>query len=216
MKRTKASIITVIILSVFMISFLMGRALALKDKNDESVQTDIYKGTAPIPKNDDEAVPTTNKQDQVKKTDIKENAESDENEKPPSKLLFPCGKEVLNDYSQTAVRSKTMGDWRAHTGIDYLGKEGEMVCSVWDGVVSKVYEDKLWGYCVEIKHTGNLLGKYRNLDSEIAVKEGDKVTGGQAIGKIGRSASVEKAENPHLHFELWSDGVPINPSSYIY
>lgn len=195
----------------------MGRALALKDDQDKTktIETDIYKGVAPIPKKDEDSVPATNKQENVKKTQIAEKEESPE-EDIPSQMLFPCGKEVLNDYSQTAVRSKTMGDWRAHTGIDYAGEEGDKVCSIWDGVVSKVYEDKLWGCCIEIVHTGNLIGKYRNLGKEIMIKEGDKVTGGQVIGKIGRSASVEKAEETHLHFELWSDGVPINPSSYIY
>lgn len=217
MKRVQISTVVVIILSVFLICFLMGRAMALKDDQDKgkTIEPKIYKGAAPIPKKDENSVPATNTQEKVKKTDIIKDDDIAQ-ESVPSKMLFPCGKEVLNDYSQTAVRSKTMGDWRAHTGVDYIGEEGENVCSIWNGVVLKVYEDKLWGHCVEIVHTGNLVGKYRNLAKEVVVKKGDKVTGGQVIGKIGRSASVEKAEDPHLHFELWSDGVPINPSSYIY
>ena len=115
-----------------------------------------------------------------------------------------------------AIYSKSTDDWRAHQGTDYKAEKGSNVVSVYDGIVTNIYEDKLWGNCIEIIHTGNLLGIYRNLSKDILVKVNEKVTGGQAIGKVGSSASIEKAEEPHLHFELWMNGESINPTSFIY
>lgn len=224
MKRTQMSIILAIVVSVFLLSFLIGRATALKDKEEQAKRNEIYAGSVFIPKDEEplapagaaaqhveeiETVTEKNKPQPEKPADTKD-------EQPPERMLFPCGQAVLNGYSQTAVYSKTMDDWRAHTGIDYAAEEGADVVSAWDGTVHKVYKDKLWGYTVEILHPGDLYSVYRNLQKSIAVKEGDKVKKGQAIGKVGSSAAVEKREEAHLHFELWTGGETINPESYIY
>lgn len=220
MKKIQMPFVLIIIISVFMLSFLMGRATALKDKDGNAHNTEIYNGTIKIPKEEEETAPAAANAQKVKKEDSADKKENDSDfsasNTPPERMLFPCGNNVINGYSQTAVYSKTMNDWRAHTGIDYAAEKGAEVVSAWDGIVKKVYKDKLWGYCVEILHTGNIRGIYRNLQKKISVKEGDKLKGGQAIGKVGTSAPVEKEEEPHLHFELWADGVPINPESYVY
>ena len=109
-----------------------------------------------------------------------------------------------------------MGDWRAHTGIDYAAEKGSEVQSVWDGVVTRAYKDKLWGNCVEITHSEDLKSVYKNLASKIPVKKGDKVKKGQTVGKVGKSAAVESRETTHLHFEIWQGGVAIHPESYVY
>jgi murein DD-endopeptidase MepM/ murein hydrolase activator NlpD len=224
MKRTQLSIVLAIVVSVFLLSFLIGRATALRDKEQESKRNEIYTGTIFIPKQEEPLVPAGAAVQKVEKDvisdenkpQIEKTEKKEENNQPPERMLFPCGQAVLNGYSQTAVYSKTMDDWRAHTGIDYAAKEGETVVSVWDGVVSKVYKDILWGYTIEIKHQGNIFSVYKNLKKKVSVKEGDKVKKGQAIAQVGSSAAVEKREEPHLHFELWTDGETINPESYIY
>lgn len=231
MKKTQMSMILAIVVSVFLLSFLIGRATALKDK-EEAKRNEIYAGSILIPKDEEPLAPTGASAQNVEKSDNTEESKeilteknnpekkdsSKENldKKPPERMLFPCGQAVLNGYSQTAVYSKTMDDWRAHMGIDYAAEEGTDVTSVWDGTVSKVYKDMLWGYTVEILHDGNIYSVYKNLKKNVSVKEGDKVTKGQAIGKVGDSAAVEKREEPHLHFELWTGGETINPESYIY
>ena len=220
MKKIQLPFILVIIISVFMLSFLMGRATALKDKDDNTQNTEIYTGTIKIPEDNAQTAPAAANAQKVKKNENAEKAEkntaANTAQTPPARMLFPCGSNVIIGYSQTAIYSKTMDDWRAHTGIDYGAEKGAEVVSAWDGIVKKVYKDKLWGYCIEIVHTGNIRGIYKNLQKKALVKEGDKVKGGQAIGSVGTSASVEKSEQPHLHFELWADNVPINPESYVY
>lgn len=221
MKKSQRTIIIVMAISVFMLSFLMGRATALKDKQQRTKKLEIYSGTVDIPKEQEIAAPAAttapkveknNNVSEVKKTETTQKAP----EEPPERMLYPAGNTVVKGYSETAVYSKTMDDWRAHTGIDYAAEIGSRVVSAWDGSVDKVYKDKLWGYCVEIIHTGDIRGVYKNLQKKILVKEGQKVDKGQAIGQVGKSAVVEKMDAPHLHFELWTQGVSINPESYIY
>ena len=222
MKRTRFPMIVVIVLSIFLLSFLVGRATALRDKEKQEKKNEIYNGnimmqrekhSAPagadakkVPKNSEETI--TEKNNTLQDENV--------NNTPPEKMLFPSSQAVLNGYSQSAVYSKTMDDWRAHMGIDYSAEVGSEVKSVWDGKVIKVYKDKLWGYTVEILHQGNIYSVYKNLGKDIAVKENENVEKGQVIGKVGESAAVEKREEPHLHFELWTGGATINPESYIY
>ena len=212
MKKFSTSVSVAVIISVFILCFIIGRAIAMRD-NEKNSQ---------LPKESqvvEEVSPAASKTENVEK-DVPKEYETTGNTKtekaPPSRMNFPCGQVVLKEYSQKAVYSKTMGDWRAHTGIDYIAEKGTEVKSTWDGVVSKTYKDSLWGYTVEITHDGNIISVYKNLDEKIYIKKGDSVKSGQTIGKVGDSAAVEKRDEAHLHFEIWAEGEPINPESYVY
>jgi len=201
---------TTLALSLFIVCFAIGRATAIKE------------GKTEIKENEEQISETSSPNSTVKKFDnqaitgIDRETSKEPTEKPPERMLFPCGEEVLKDYSQDALYSKTMDDWRAHTGIDYKAKQDTEVKACWDGQVIKIYNDKLWGYTVEIIHSGNITSVYKNLDKSISVKEGERVKSGQAIGKVGKSAAVESKDDFHLHFEIWAEGEPINPGSYVY
>lgn len=212
MKRISTSVSVAVVISIFILCFIIGRAIAMRD-NEKNLQPTKESQVA------EEVSPADSKTEKVeKKHPVEyEMPESKKTEKtPPSRMNFPCGQTVLKEYSQKAIYSKTMGDWRAHTGIDYKAEKGTEVKSTWDGVVSKTYKDSLWGYTIEITHDGNITSVYKNLDEKIYVKKGDSVKSGQAIGKVGDSAAVEKRDEPHLHFEIWAEGEPINPESYVY
>lgn len=222
MKNARALLIVSIVISVFLLSFLIGRATALRDKEENSTENKIYMGTVTIPKKEEEeetapaaAGAKVEKESSDEETE-KVQAKQPQQESVPTRLPFPCGQTVLKGYSETAVYSETMGDWRAHTGIDYAAEKGSDVQSVWDGTVTRVYKDKLWGNCVEIEHSADLKSVYKNLASKVPVKKGDKVKKGQTVGKVGKSAAVESRETSHLHFEIWQGGVAINPESYVY
>lgn len=217
MKKNKISYLPMIIIGIFIICFIIGKTIATKSPEEREKESD-FKSTENF------AFPTSSKTENIEKPQsltetesFESNVEIEEQIKlPPDRMLFPCGNQILNGYSQEPGFSKTMGDWRTHSGIDYEAEVGENVFSVWEGTVQKVYKDMLWGYSVEVLHDGNIISKYKNLDENIYVKEGDSINGGQVIGKIGKSAIIEIREKPHLHFELWTGGEPINPSSYIY
>ncbi len=217
MKRIYYLLAFTLLMSVFTVCFLIGRAMVIKeDSPTVPIEND---GVVAIPYGEKDVKETASEAENIEKVpQIDETADNDDakEEIVPDRMQFPSSKTILRDYSQMAIYSKSTDDWRAHQGIDYKAEKGSNVVSVYDGTVTNIYEDKLWGNCIEIIHTGNILGIYRNLSKDILVKVNEKVSGGQAIGKVGNSASIEKAEQPHLHFELWLNGESINPSSFIY
>ena len=217
MKRIYYLLAFTLLMSVFTVCFLIGRAMVLKEDTPATpIEND---GVVAIPFGESEVKETANDAEKVEKFPQVNNTEDNDDIKEeaiPDRMQFPSSTTILRDYSQMAIYSKSTDDWRAHQGIDYKAELGSKVVSVYDGTVTNIYEDKLWGNCIEIIHTGNILGIYRNLSKDISVKVNEKVSGGQAIGKVGNSASIEKAEEPHLHFELWMNGESINPTSFIY
>ena len=221
MKKNYFIITLTLLLSVFTVCFLIGRAIAEKDNKGQDNKNES--GIASIPHYEEEITPTGTESSGVKK----EVAEVDSvfSKSAPltvaesevlERMSKPCNGEVIKEYSQTAVYSKTTDDWRSHLGIDYKAELNSDVTSICDGTVANIYNDRIWGNCIEIIHKGNILGIYRNLSDEINVSIDEKVSEGQAIAKVGNSASVERLEEAHLHLEIWIEGMPINPVSFIY
>jgi len=68
------------------------------------------------------------------------------------------------------------------------------------------------GYVLAIQHSHNIVSIYKH-NSAILKKSGDLVKAGEPIAIIGNTG--ELATGPHLHFELWNDGSPVNPKDYI-
>lgn len=108
------------------------------------------------------------------------------------------------------VQSKTMGDWRVHNGVDFLGTVGDQVRAVNNGVVKAVYDDILWGTVVEIDHGDGLVARYCGLGKGSTVSVGDKVKINDRIGNLG-AVPVESADEVHLHFEMRQDGTAVDP-----
>ena len=116
----------------------------------------------------------------------------------------------------TQVFSQTMNDYRVHLGVDINTAEGASVFAAADGVVKKIWEDQLMGWCVAVAHDGEAITYYKNLSETLAtdIKEGASVKSGQLIGTVGESAMIEVAEEPHLHFEMTVKGLQVDPSEY--
>ena len=218
MKKMQGLFLLIGALCVFLISFFIGRATALRDNDSQKLET-VYQGAIPFPNSfASQAIIEEEVSAKAKVLDDTEEQKGTKKEKKPEpdRLSYPCGKTVLKDYSEAAVYSETMKDWRAHLGIDYSAEIGTDVKSAWEGTVKKVYKDKLYGYTVEISHSDSLVGIYSNLNKNIKVKKGEKVKKGQLIGSVGKSAPIESKEEAHLHFALKLNGVTINPISYVY
>ena len=122
---------------------------------------------------------------------------------------------VLHD-PDLQVFSPTMNDYRVHLGVDINTSDGAAVSAVADGIVTKIWEDPLMGWCVAISHDGNVISFYKNLASSFGsgIKEGATVSAGQLIGKVGDSAMIEVAQEPHLHFEMTVNGLQVDPADY--
>ncbi|MGI9292052.1 MAG: peptidoglycan DD-metalloendopeptidase family protein [Gammaproteobacteria bacterium] len=98
-----------------------------------------------------------------------------------------------------------------HKGVDFAGKHGNDVIAVGDGVVS--WSDDRFGYgnLVEIKHGNGFVTRYAH-NQENLVAVGDQVNQGQTIALMG---STGRSTGPHVHFEVWHNGRPVDPARYI-
>ncbi len=129
----------------------------------------------------------------------------------------PVEGKLFKEHDPTIqVYSATMGDYRVHLGVDIATKADAPVYAAADGKVEKIWEDSLMGYCVAITHNNDVVTVYKNLAKDMAsgVAEGVSVKAGQEIGKIGDTAILEMADEPHLHFEMTVNGLAVDPLEY--
>ncbi len=101
------------------------------------------------------------------------------------------------------------GTYMPNTGIDYVNQDLFDVSVVFDGTVIDVGEDELLGKTIKIRHNGELISVYQGLDN-IEVKNGDTVFTGQKIATSGTS-KLNKDLGNHMHFEIYKNGMTINP-----
>ncbi len=100
-----------------------------------------------------------------------------------------------------------------NSGMDFKAENIFDVVSILPGTVLDVRDDELMGKTIEIKHEdGTYISVYQSL-SEVSVKKGDTVTQGQVIGKSGEN-TIDKEMGNHLHFELYQDGVIVDPAKH--
>lgn len=125
--------------------------------------------------------------------------------------IMPVQGEITKAYSgDSLVYSKTLDQYICHKAIDISAAAGSPVCAVMAGTITEVGKDDRYGPFVEITHGNGLESRYCCL-GETGVSEGDVVSKGDKIGVVGEEALFEKAEGPHLHFEVLKDGTLINP-----
>ena len=122
---------------------------------------------------------------------------------------------VVKDYSGTELMwNSTLAWWEAHEGMD-LTSDNNMVFAIADGEVLSITEDSLEGTKVVIKHSNGLESVYGSLNSDLKIKQGDKVKKGDQIGTASDTAGNEQKTGAHLHFELIEDGNKIDPNNYL-
>lgn len=134
----------------------------------------------------------------------------------PAAWVWPVEGEVLRPFSvETLSLDPTLEDWRTHAGTDVLAPEGAPVLAAGGGTVTEVYEDGLMGTTVVIDHGKGLTSLYASLAPETLVEPGDSVQPGTPIGAVGTSAMAEQAMQPHLHLEVWNNGLAEDPLQHL-
>jgi murein DD-endopeptidase MepM/ murein hydrolase activator NlpD len=101
---------------------------------------------------------------------------------------------------------------RKHFGIDVVAARDEVIKSVQDGTVIFSGWTVETGYVIAIQHPGNVISIYKH-NSVLLKKEGNIVHAGETVAIIGETG--ELSTGPHLHLELWINGIPVNPKDYI-
>ena len=103
------------------------------------------------------------------------------------------------------------GGSQFHKGIDFQASIGDPVLAVADGVVSYAGDRSGYGNTVEIDHGNGYVTRYAH-NSRLVRQVGDLVRAGQEIAKAGSSG---RSTGAHVHFELWQDGVVVNPRKFL-
>ncbi len=160
-----------------------------------------------------EEVPITPPEEEAEAVETNEPVEEEETFN--GKFSIPVQGEVINEYSGSKpVKSKTTGEWRVHSGIDIKAPTGTVVTAPAGGKVISAGEDKLTGMTVKIDHGDGFVSTLYNLE-KISVESGAQVKKGDTIGTVGKSAVLEAADEPHVHFEIKKDGKYISPKDYM-
>ena len=99
-----------------------------------------------------------------------------------------------------------------HFGTDIVAKQDEPIKCVFDGVVVISHWTSETGNVIGVQHANGMFSLYKH-NSILFKRAGEYVKSGEVIAIIGNSG--ELSSGPHLHFELWHKGTPVNPENYI-
>ena len=118
-------------------------------------------------------------------------------------LFFPPVKGVVTE---------SYNPGKGHPFVDIAVQNNSAVCAVLEGTVIAAYWNDDTGYNIHIQHSNDLVSIYKH-NTKLLKKVGDRVSAGATISLAGNAGDL--STGPHLHFELWHSGEPIDPSLYI-
>lgn len=117
--------------------------------------------------------------------------------------FFPPLKGIITEEYNLAIE---------HPYLDIAAAENSTVSAILNGTVIYAGWDDESGYVIQLQHDNNLVSVYKH-NSKLLKNVRDKVTAGTPIALVGSTGTLSTA--PHLHFELWHKGEPIDPSQYM-
>ena len=137
---------------------------------------------------------------------------------PDKPVSFNCepvkNSKLLCGYSETPIYSETLGDYRAHTGIDYAADAGDKVRAMGQGVVKEIYTDDLLGNVVVIEHSESVQSYYCGLARTALVQAGEVVSAGDFVGTV-YAIPGEAAEQAHVHIAVKENGRWVDPHKFM-
>ncbi|WP_298417974.1 M23 family metallopeptidase [uncultured Kordia sp.] len=149
---------------------------------------------------------TPSKQDSLLREEVAEEDKYNLFETATSKVnyvLFPPVKgNITQEYNPK----------EKHFAIDIVAPKDTPVKATADGTVIFSEWTVSTGYVLIIEHPNNLISVYKH-NASLTKQQGDLVTAGEVVATVGNTG--ELTTGPHLHFELWSEGYSVNPTSYI-
>ena len=157
-------------------------------------------------KNDEQITVLTNREDSLlrEKADKEDKYNLFETETNTTNfVLFPPVNGTLSDNYNIEEK---------HFAVDVVVPENTPVKATADGTVIFVEWTVSTGYVVILEHKNELISIYKH-NGSVTKDQGDLVKAGEVIAMSGNTG--EFSTGPHLHFELWSKGYPINPTNFI-
>ena len=98
-----------------------------------------------------------------------------------------------------------------HTGVDLAANQGAPIYAIASGTVTAAGYSDAYGYNVTLSHGKGYGSMYAHM-TNYTVSVGQSVSQGQIIGYVG---STGWSTGPHLHFEVYVNGAPVNPMQYV-
>ncbi|TYQ14621.1 UNVERIFIED_CONTAM: Membrane proteins related to metalloendopeptidases [Acetivibrio alkalicellulosi] len=177
------------------------------DSNEESVLEEIIEE---VPKA--EIIETSKNAELVIKDEEPQTIEAAK----VQRFIMPVFGDVILEFAvDKLVYSKTLNEWRAHTGVGIAADRGTPVKVVADGVVADVKNDPRLGITIIVEHSKELKTVYANLASSDMVTPNQKVKQGEVIGSVGNTATFKSADPSHLHFEVLEKNEPVDPMKFL-
>lgn len=101
---------------------------------------------------------------------------------------------------------------KGHFGVDIASEGDKIINATLEGTVVFANWSIDNGYCIGIQHEDSYFSVYKH-NATLLKKEGEYVKAGEAIAILGKSGETETFE--HLHFELWHNGIALDPVEYM-
>jgi murein DD-endopeptidase MepM/ murein hydrolase activator NlpD len=121
--------------------------------------------------------------------------------------LLPVSGVVTTHYNDVGVFQG-----RNHWGIDIAAQKGEVIQAAGSGVVLLADWTPDFGNMIILSHGMGFFSYYGHIMKAL-VEQGTRIKKGDPIALVG-SSGISSA--PHLHFEIWRDGKPVNPEEILY
>jgi murein DD-endopeptidase MepM/ murein hydrolase activator NlpD len=98
-----------------------------------------------------------------------------------------------------------------HKGLDIANRKGTPIIATADGIVTSAGKKGFLGKAMKVDHGHGIVTRYGHLQ-KILKKRGEAVKRGEIIALMGNSG---RSTGPHLHYEVFLNGIPVNPNKYI-
>ena len=127
-------------------------------------------------------------------------------------LIWPvAGKPLISARFEKEMDPFT-GTVKNHSGTDFIDAPGTPIIATASGTVSRVEDGKIWGKRIFVNHGFGYSTVYAHLGA-VQAFTGKKVKKGDCIGTMGLSGLTS---GPHLHYEIWYQGKPVDPEEMFY
>jgi murein DD-endopeptidase MepM/ murein hydrolase activator NlpD len=198
----------------------LDRELKLRDKYFDNLNA-IISGSRPVEistqldttKNYKAIKFSTSPDDSVLRTRV-------ENEEKYNLTLGPSSSESVSGLASLhffpPVKGIVSGKYDVrtkHFGTDIVTNPKALVSAVLDGTVIFTGWTMETGFVIEVQHPNNIISVYKH-NASLLKETGDLVRAGDVISVVGDSGELYTS-GPHLHFEIWYKGSPLDPEKHI-
>ncbi|RDY72360.1 M23 family peptidase [Halobacillus trueperi] len=168
----------------------------------------------PDSKVQDEFLTADNEKDTVPVMEHQENLEMPVADEKAASIVTKFYDYDASEQDQESALVLYNNKYYQSEGVDITREDGEAfeVTAALSGTVTEVKEDPLYGNVIEITHDENISTVYASLE-DVDVLAGSDVAQGDVLGSAGKN-SFGQASGVHVHFEVRSDGQPVNPEEF--